>query len=170
MRFDRRGPVGCAIEPPQRMIQKYWSRQSISIECFFLLYCCARIDFARIEAATKELFESQAICWGLGGEVVNLRKSAIAVACLSLGISACGTYVPGLQEFYDPQNPQTMVDAIVSNVQCEVQTAVQFLILDDQDAAVAAAALGKVQKPSLTWLKKWAAQVTLTLTVDEKAL
>jgi hypothetical protein len=101
--------------------------------------------------------------------VVNLRKSAIAVACLSLGISACGTYVPGLQEFYDPQNPQTMVDAIVSNVQCEVQTAVQFLILDDQDAAVAAAALGKVQKPSLTWLKKWAAQVTLTLTVDEKS-
>jgi hypothetical protein len=84
-------------------------------------------------------------------------------------MSGCGTYVPGLQESYDPQNPQTMVDAIVSNVQCEVQSAVQFLILDDQDAVVAAAALGKVQKPSLTWLKKWAAQVTLTLTVDEKS-
>jgi hypothetical protein len=74
-----------------------------------------------------------------------------------------------LQEFYDPQNPNTMVDAIVSNVQCEVKSAVQFLILDDQDAVAEAAILGIAQKPSLTWLKKWAAQVTLTLTVDEKS-
>jgi hypothetical protein len=100
--------------------------------------------------------------------VVNLCKSAIAIVYLSLSISACGTYVPGLQEFYDPQNAQTMVDAIVSNVQCEVQSAVQFLILDDQDAAAAATALGKPQKPSLSWLKKWAAQVTLAITVDDK--
>jgi hypothetical protein len=85
--------------------------------------------------------------------VVNLRKSAIAVVCLSLGISACGTYVPGLQEFYDPQNPQTMVDAIVSNVQCEVQTAVQFLILDDQDTVAEAATLGLVRNLRLPGLR-----------------
>jgi hypothetical protein len=144
-------PVSRAAEPLERMIQKYWSMQSISIGCFFLLFrsCCARIIFTGIEAATKELFESQtAVCWRLGGEVVNLCKSAIAVVCLSLSISACKTYVPGLQEFYDPQNPNTMVDAIVSNVQCEVKSAVQFLILDDQDAVAEAAILGIAQKPS----------------------
>jgi hypothetical protein len=43
------------------------------------------------------------------------------------------------------------------------------LILDDQDTVAEAATLGLVRKPSLTWLKKWAAQVTLTLTVDEKS-
>ena len=43
------------------------------------------------------------------------------------------------------------------------------MILDDQDAAAAAAALGIAQGPSLSWLKTWAAQVTLTITVDEKS-
>ena len=58
--------------------------------------------------------------------MVNLCKSAIVIVCLSLGISECGTYVPGLQEFYDPQDAQTMVDAIVSNVQCEVKVPFNF--------------------------------------------
>jgi hypothetical protein len=84
-------------------------------------------------------------------------------------ICGCGTYVPALQEFYDPQDTQTMVDAVVSDVQCEVQSGIQFLILDDLDAARVSRALGKDQKPSLAWLRSWGAQITLTLTIDEKS-
>jgi hypothetical protein len=102
--------------------------------------------------------------------MTRCRKLVLtALFGLTGNICGCGTYVPGLQEFYDPQDTQTMVDAIVSDVQCEVQSSVQFLILDDQDAADAAKALGKDQEPSLTWLKKWDAQITLTLTIDEKS-
>ena len=102
--------------------------------------------------------------------MISCRKMTMtAIFGLSGCVIGCGTYVPGLQEFYDPQDTQTMVDAIVSDVQCEVQSAVQFFILDDEDAAQAARALGKDQNPRLVWLKSWAAQITLTLTVDEKS-
>ena len=90
-----------------------------------------------------------------------------AVACSLL--NGCGTYVPQLQEFYDTQTAETMVAAIVEHVQCEVKTGVQFLILDDIDAAAEAKTLGLNQGLSVNWLEKWAAQVTLTLTIDEKS-
>jgi len=62
-----------------------------------------------------------------------------------------------------------MVNAVVEHVQCEVQTSVQFLLLDDIDAAAAASAAGLKQGRSVDWLNKWGAQSILTITVDEKS-
>jgi hypothetical protein len=50
------------------------------------------------------------------------------------------TVCPALSEIYDGQGTQAMVNAVVEHVQCEVQTSVQFLLLDDIDAAAAASA------------------------------
>jgi hypothetical protein len=97
------------------------------------------------------------------------RVALIGFILVSAGLSACGTFVPGLQEIYDIEDTSRMIDAIVSHVQCEVQSGIQFLILDDIDAASAALSLtGKIQERRLKFLEDWAAQATLTLTVDEK--
>lgn len=99
----------------------------------------------------------------------NLGAFNFSAALAALGLlSGCGTYVPPLQPFRGAEDVQTMVNAIVFHVQCEVQTAVQFLILDDIDAAMAARSAGFKQGRSVAWLDSWAAQVTLTLTVEEK--
>lgn len=94
-------------------------------------------------------------------------RLTVTLSLLGL-LSGCGTYVPPLKPFRGAEDVQTMVNAIVFHVQCEVQTAVQFLILDDIDAAMAARSVGLKQGRSLAWLNSWAAQVTLTLTVEEK--
>jgi hypothetical protein len=85
-------------------------------------------------------------------------------------LSGCGTNVPTLHEFYDSNASDTMIDALIEHVQCELKDAVQFLILDDKDAAAFKSTLTrKPELPSLSWLYKWAAQVTLVITVDEKS-
>ena len=85
-------------------------------------------------------------------------------------LSGCGTNVPSLHEFYDTSDSDTMIEALIEHVQCEVKDAVQFLILDDKEAASFKSTLtGKPELPSLTWLYKWAAQVALVITVDEKS-
>ncbi|WP_396604498.1 hypothetical protein ACFLEY_02245 [Bradyrhizobium sp. YCK136] len=94
----------------------------------------------------------------------SLTASIIVIGFLS----GCGLYVPALSEIYDGQDTQTMVNAVVEHVQCEVQTSVQFLLLDDIDAAAAASAAGLQQGRSVDWLNKWGAQAILTITVDEK--
>jgi hypothetical protein len=90
-------------------------------------------------------------------------------------LSGCGTYVPDLQEFYEtPLDGQRMVMAIVEQVQCEVQNAVRSTILEDMEQAIApeivkvAKDTGKKPGRRLVWLDTWGAQVTLTLTIDEK--
>jgi hypothetical protein len=84
-------------------------------------------------------------------------------------VASCGTFVPGLEEVYDAQTTQNMVDAIVSHVQCEVQSQIQFIILDDLDRTrLIDPKTRQAYKRALDWLESWAAQATLTLTVDEK--
>ena len=104
---------------------------------------------------------------------MRTRGSAVFVALGFAGLlSGCGTFVPGLEEFYDPQNAKTLVDAIVYHVQCEVQSEIQSLLIQDQDIAAAKIPVGKERKlqgPRLDWLKTWGAQAILTLTVDEKS-
>lgn len=91
-------------------------------------------------------------------------------------LSGCGSYVPELQEFYEtPINGRTMVQAIVEHVQCEVQNAILSVILEDMSEALAPEIVkveketGKKPGRSLDWLDNWGAQVTLTLTIDEKS-
>jgi|ERR1700680_4527784 hypothetical protein len=82
------------------------------------------------------------------GKGRSIIASAVAVGFLG----GCGLYVPALSEIYDGQDTQTMVNAVVEHVQCEVQTSVQFLLLDDIDAAAAASAAGLKQGRSVEWV------------------
>lgn len=107
---------------------------------------------------------------GVGTMKYSLKYKMLSTMLVVSLLSGCGTYVPEIQEFYEaPHGVATMIDAIVNQVQCEVQTGVQFLILDDIDAAEAAKGAGLNQGRSLSWLDTWAAQVTLTLTIEERS-
>jgi hypothetical protein len=100
----------------------------------------------------------------------NLRQLTRAmVVCLSELFSGCGLSVPELRQITYTQAPDTMVAAIVGYVHCEVKSQVQFLLLDDEDAgSIVSPASGLPQGRRLDWLRKWAAQAILTLTIDEK--
>jgi len=101
----------------------------------------------------------------------------MASAIFAVGlVGGCGTYVPNIQEFYEkPSVGREMVDAIVSQVECEVRKAVQHAILEDiaqaTDSYVVSFEKAHGLKPGrkLAFLDTWAAQATLTLTVDEKS-
>jgi len=74
-----------------------------------------------------------------------MRQSRIAavMAALACTLTGCGTFVPDFGEFYDTAVPESLVDAIVSHVHCEVKSQVEFLILDDIDLARRAAAAAR---------------------------
>jgi hypothetical protein len=95
--------------------------------------------------------------------------SRIAAVALAGSLAGCGTFVPDFGEFYDTVPPSKLIDAIVSHVHCEVKSQVQFIILDDYElASQIHPGTGKKLGRRLNWLDDWAAQVTLTLTVNEK--
>jgi hypothetical protein len=97
---------------------------------------------------------------------ISLFLSMIAMS----GASGCGTYVPNLQEFYEPPDrARIKVENLVAHVECEVITGVQSVLLTDQDLAIERKRANLKQEEVLSELKKWAAQITLTLTVDEKS-
>jgi hypothetical protein len=108
-----------------------------------------------------------------GATAVGSPKLAVLLALGLPGLmTGCGTFVPGLEEFYDPQDTKTLADAVVYHVQCEVQTEIQSLLIRDQDIAAAKIPVGREHRPQgprLDWLKTWGAQAILTLTVDEKS-
>lgn len=73
-----------------------------------------------------------------------------------LAVGGCGTYVPDHQEFWGtPNDVQIKVNNIAGQVRCELIRAVGSAMADD---------------PRLIWLAGWGAQVTLTLTIDEKSV
>jgi outer membrane murein-binding lipoprotein Lpp len=83
-------------------------------------------------------------------------------ACL---LGGCGTYVPDIQEFWGTANDaQIKVNAIASQVQCELGQAVRALVNDDKAQAKQFGIPRQV-----AWLETWGAQVTLTFTIDEKS-
>jgi hypothetical protein len=84
-------------------------------------------------------------------KIGRLRCATVLLASC-LGVSACGTRVPEIQEIGDDVAGQQMVQAIVTNVTCEVQDAI--------------AAVYKNRKR--LFLDSWGVQITLNLTVDEK--
>jgi hypothetical protein len=87
-------------------------------------------------------------------------------AVLWLGaLSACGTYTPDIVEFWgDKYDEGRIVNAIVRRVRCEIREAVQSVIRLDKEAAVNENQGFRYAK----WFESWGAQVTLTLTIDEK--
>lgn len=83
---------------------------------------------------------------------------------IALTLGACGTYVPEIQEFPGkPADGQLLVQAIVTNVACEVQNAVYDVISEDKEDY----RNGVVAHRHTRFLDGWGAQMTLTLTVDE---
>jgi hypothetical protein len=104
-------------------------------------------------------------------------KYKLASGIFMLGLlGGCGTYVPELQEFYEkPDAARELVSGIVEQVQCEVQNGVLYVILEDMDKAIDPYIIevekktGKKPGRSLAWLDNWAANVALTLTIDEKS-
>jgi hypothetical protein len=99
-----------------------------------------------------------------------MRFSHLASFCAALCVSGCGTYVPELQEFYQSKvDARLRVATLVEHLECEVVRGVQSVLLADEDLASERRKYGLSQPTVLDWLKKWAAQITLTLTVEEKS-
>lgn len=84
----------------------------------------------------------------------RLRK---VLPCLVLiELSACGTRVPEIQEFWGgPDDTQIRVNAIAGQVDCELREGIRWLLSRDSNH-------------KLDFLKGWGAQAQLILTVDER--
>jgi hypothetical protein len=90
---------------------------------------------------------------GLGGLLVSVAS-----------LCGCGTYVPEIQDFPATRaQGAVLVNAIVTSIHCEVANAIKDVI--DQDR-IAATVNGR---RSAAWLDHWGAQITLTLTTEEKS-
>ncbi|MEA2876416.1 MAG: hypothetical protein QOF14_1612 [Hyphomicrobiales bacterium] len=93
------------------------------------------------------------------------RKLLLSVFGASL-LSGCGTYVPDVLEFWAGENDLGFkVNAVTSQVQCELAQAVRSLIADDKRISKQFNIPRRAQ-----WLENWGAQVTLTFVIDEKTL
>jgi hypothetical protein len=93
------------------------------------------------------------------------RKILASILGASL-VGGCGTYVPDVLEFWAGENDLAFkVNAIASQVQCELGQAVRSLIADD----IRQSEQLKIPRRA-KWLESWGAQVTLTFVIDEKTL
>jgi len=82
-----------------------------------------------------------------------MRARISASILLGLYVSGCGFRVPDIQEIGDRVEGQRLVQAILTNVTCEVRNAVDDL---------------HITYPEGTFIDDWGVQMTLTLTTDEK--
>ncbi len=105
-----------------------------------------------------------------------MRLLHLALLCIPpLALSGCGTYVPDLLNIYDARaevpadSEKVQVQSLIEYVACDVITSVQKVLIQDEDVAASPAAKSIHQPAQLTWLKDWVAQLTFTLTVDEKS-
>jgi hypothetical protein len=74
-----------------------------------------------------------------------------------------------LQNFWEsPTSARLTVANLVDYLACEVRNSVQAALLQDQELAAMRRSAG-LKPTTLDWLKGYAAQITLTLTVDEKS-
>jgi hypothetical protein len=102
--------------------------------------------------------------------MVQLAGRLVTLSTLILGLAACGTTVPRIQALTDSRETGVLVDDIVKHVQCEIQSAVQLVILEDMDIAEARKSHPNLrQGRSIPWLDSWLADVIITLTVEEKS-
>jgi len=78
-------------------------------------------------------------------------------------LCGCGTYVPNINEnpFADEKTRSDFIQEIFRNIRCEVQDAVIKLYAENQDI--------DPFNRNLKWFDSWAAQISLTLTIDEKS-
>jgi hypothetical protein len=87
---------------------------------------------------------------------MSVQKLTLPIL-IGVSLSGCGTYVPEIQEFPgNAANGQQLVEAIVYNIRCEIQDAIDS-VYNNKDHPVQS-----------TYLDTWGAQITLTLQVEEK--
>jgi hypothetical protein len=86
----------------------------------------------------------------------------LLVAGLATSLSACGLTVPNLplQPFATEKERSDFVQAVARNVRCELQDAIINLYSKNDPT--------DPKNRNLAWFGSWAAQLTLTLTADEK--
>jgi hypothetical protein len=86
----------------------------------------------------------------------------LLAAGLAITLSACGVTVPNLplQPFATQTDRTNFMQAVARNVRCELQDAVFNLYSKNVPI--------DPQNRNLAWFDSWAAQLTLTLTADEK--
>src|SRR5262245_40518666 len=90
---------------------------------------------------------------------------AALILAVSCTLGACGFSVPEIEEFWgNPNDVSIKVNAITSQVKCELRESVRSLLADDANIAKR-----NGTPPQLDWLKDWGAQVTLTLTIIESS-
>ncbi|MFO1344704.1 MAG: hypothetical protein U1E85_00260 [Rhodocyclaceae bacterium] len=75
-------------------------------------------------------------------------------------LGGCGTYVPGIAEAGDTESGILLQNAIVQSIHCELRNAVVGTIHDDKQG----------RERFAEFLEKWAVQLTLTLTIEEKTV
>ena len=92
-------------------------------------------------------------------EVTIVARVGLAASLLA----GCGASVPRFQDITDSRETGVIIDNIVTQANCEIQSAVQMLILDDSDLTTDHPAR------TLEWLDSWVADVVLTITIDEKS-
>jgi hypothetical protein len=90
----------------------------------------------------------------LGERNLKVFRSFLT-ASMALGLSACGTYVPELQDFGGPTESLIYVNDVTTNVSCEVRDAVSGLYAQYEGYK------------EISFLDNWGAQIDLTLTVNE---
>jgi hypothetical protein len=83
---------------------------------------------------------------------------------LTTGLGGCGTYVPEIQDFGDPDVGRVYVSDIVRNIRCNVSDAINYLY--NQEGSQAS---GRGLE-DIAFLNTWGAQITLNLTIDEKGI
>src|SRR5215469_6558541 len=81
-----------------------------------------------------------------------------------LMLSACGTYVPAIQEIGDDTQGVLLVQEIVGSIRCEIRNAFAQIYWDDLEAAKANG------HRSAAFLDDWGAQIQLSLSVEEKTI
>jgi hypothetical protein len=94
----------------------------------------------------------------------SLGYSGVVIIVSAL-LSSCGTYVPGLHEFWGTEDDAgSKVLNVAAQVRCELRKGIYQLITDDLRIA------RQFNQPRRTkFLESWGAQVTLTLSAVEKS-
>jgi len=83
---------------------------------------------------------------------------------ISLLVTGCGTYVPGLEEpLNSPVDGQLLVQAIAQNIDCEIRNAIGDIIRQDKKFIQT----GIAKRRKTAWLDNWGVQSSLTLQVNE---
>jgi len=92
-----------------------------------------------------------------------------SIACTVI-LAGCGTYTPDIAEFpdnIDDAHKDKFVQDMIYSIHCELENAVTDVV---NNSAMNANRRGQAAFFSTVFLKKWGAEVTLTLTADEKSI